>query len=132
MSKESRFPVQIFYEDTDHSGLVYHANYLKYFERAREWVIGIETLKQLWYQRGLGFAVYKLEMTYYEGAQFGDTVDIRTRFELDGNYKIIWHQEAWRPNGKKAAVIARIELVCIDNNKKLQPIPSEIVKIILV
>ena len=35
-------PVQINYEDTDHSGVVYHANYLKYFERAREHSLGVE------------------------------------------------------------------------------------------
>ncbi|RLB96980.1 MAG: thioesterase, partial [Deltaproteobacteria bacterium] len=54
-----RFFVQIFYEDTDHSGVVYHANYLKYFERAREAVIGASQLVRLWRDQGLGFAVYK-------------------------------------------------------------------------
>ena len=38
-----RHEIQIYYEDTDHSGVVYHANYLKYFERAREHMLGVET-----------------------------------------------------------------------------------------
>ena len=46
------------YADTDRSQVVYHANYLKYFERAREGVIGPEALVTLWKDKGLGFAVY--------------------------------------------------------------------------
>ncbi len=122
-SQEYRFPVQIYYEDTDHSGVVYHANYLKYFERAREEAIGSERLVRLWEEEGLGFAVYKADMGFFEGARFGDTLEIRTRYEQDGDYRIIWHQEAWRPGGTKAAVTAVIELVCLDRNTKLRPLP---------
>ena len=43
-SQVYHFPVQIYYEDTDHSGVVYHPNFLKYFERAREHVIDSERL----------------------------------------------------------------------------------------
>ena len=47
--------VQIYYEDTDHSGAVYHANYLKYFERAREHLLGTDELVRLWDVDGIGF-----------------------------------------------------------------------------
>ncbi len=50
--------VQIYYEDTDHSGLVYHANYLKYFERAREHMLGLAELRRLYDEDGVGFVVY--------------------------------------------------------------------------
>jgi len=60
------FSVQIYYEDTDHSGVVYHSNYLKYFERAREDVIGIENLIDLWKKNNLGFAVYKVDKGYQQ------------------------------------------------------------------
>ena len=122
---EYRFKVQIYYEDTDHSGVVYHANYLKYFERAREQVIGTRELTRLWMEEGLGFAVYKVEMGFFDGAVFGDELEIRSRFELDGKYRVIWFQEAWRPSGKKAAVKAKIEMVCLDRNKNLTPIPYQ-------
>ncbi|MDM8518260.1 YbgC/FadM family acyl-CoA thioesterase [Desulfobacterales bacterium HSG16] len=118
------FPVQVYYEDTDHSGVVYHANYLKYFERAREDVIGIKELSRLWYEDGLGFAVYKADIAYHEGAIFGDVLDIRTSWEKESRFRIIWHQEAWRPNGEKSAVTAVIHLVCLDQNKKVKPIPD--------
>ncbi len=122
--KVNHFPVQVYYEDTDHSGVVYHANYFKYFERAREDTIGIKTLTDLWYEKGLGFAIYKAEISYHEGAIFGDTLDIRTTWKKDGDYKIIFYHEVWRPEGKKAAVSCSIELVCLGPNKQLKPIPD--------
>ena len=65
-----RYPIQIYYEDTDHSGVVYHANYLKYFERAREHMLGIEALVQLLQEDNIGFVVYKANLTYNKGAKF--------------------------------------------------------------
>lgn len=120
------FPVQIYYEDTDHSGVVYHPNFLKYFERAREHVIDSNRLARLWSEQGLGFAVYKASLIFQDGVEFADICDIRTSFKLDGKYKTLWRQEVWRPNATRPAVIGDIEMVCMDKNKRLQPIPAEV------
>jgi tol-pal system-associated acyl-CoA thioesterase len=117
-------PVQVYYEDTDHSGVVYHANYLKYFERAREGVIGPAALVALWKEKGLGFAVYKADVQFLDGAEFGDTLDIVSTVRKDSDYRLIWQQEAWRPGATKAAVKAEIHLVCVDRDKNLKPIPD--------
>ena len=122
-SKATHFQVQVYYEDTDHSGVVYHANYLKYFERARENLIGTDALVKLWEDQGIGFSVYRVEMGFFDGAVFGDRLDIRTTVERDGKYRLIFHQEAWRSNGKKPAATAVIEMVCLDRDRKLKPIP---------
>jgi len=126
MSKTYYHPVQIYYEDTDHSGVVYHPNFLKYFERAREHVIDSNRLAELWQEKGLGFAVYKANLIFQDGVEFAEICDIRTTYEFDGKYKTLWRQELWRPNAKKAAVIADIEMVCLDKEKRLHPIPEEI------
>ena len=126
MSPVYHHAVQIYYEDTDHSGVVFHPNFLKYFERAREHVIDSRRLDKLWREKGLGFAVYKANMVFQEGVEFGDICDIRTTFILDGKYKTLWRQEVWRPGGKKPAVIGDIEMVCLDKDKNLHPIPKEI------
>ena len=130
MNKTFHHAVQIYYEDTDHSGVVYHPNFLKYFERAREHVIGSETLDILWKQKGLGFAVYKANMIFQEGVEFADVCDIRTTLKLDGKFKTIWRQEVWRPNATKAAVIGDIEMVCLDKDKRLREIPEEVVALL--
>ncbi len=126
MSTIYHHPVQIYYEDTDHSGVVYHPNFLKYFERAREHVIDSDKLAALWNEDGLGFAVYKANMIFQDGVEFAEICDIRTSVELDGKYKTLWRQEVWRPNAKKPAVIGDIEMVCLDKDKQLQPIPESI------
>ena len=127
MSKIHHHPVQIYYEDTDHSGVVYHPNFLKYFERAREHALDSDLLARLWNEQGLGFAVYKANMTFQDGVEFAEICDIRTTCVLEGKYKSLWRQEVWRPGGKRAAVIGEIEMVCLDKKKQLQPIPDEVV-----
>jgi len=119
-----RFFVQIFYEDTDHSGVVYHANYLKYFERAREAIIGASELVRLWRDAGLGFAVYKAAIDYQDGAEFGEILEIRSTWRHESDYRLIWSQEAWRPEGTRPAVRAEIHLVCLDRQRRLQPVPA--------
>ena len=118
------FSAQVYYEDTDHSGVVYHANYLKFFERAREDIIGIKALADMWHQQEIGFAVYKIELGYHDGAIFGDLLDIKTTWEKEGDYRIVFSHEAWRPDAAKPAVTCTLELVCLGPNKKLMPIPD--------
>ena len=118
------FKTQVYYEDTDHSGVVYHANYLKFFERAREDIIGIKALADMWHEQNIGFAVYKITMGFHDGAVFGDLLSIRTTWKKDGAYRVVFSHEAWRPDGTKPAVTCTLELVCLGPNKKVMPIPD--------
>ena len=69
MSDYHSHRVHIYYEDTDLSGVVYHANYLKYFERAREHMLGRAKLVQLLEEEGKGFVVCKCSLTFYGSRQ---------------------------------------------------------------
>ncbi|GIU40377.1 thioesterase family protein [Shewanella colwelliana] len=130
LSPQYSFPVQIYYEDTDFSGVVYHPNFLKYFERAREHVIGADILANLWQEQGLGFAVYRSDMLCHDGVEFADIIDVRTRFYFESKYRTVWLQEIWRPDGKKPAVTAQIEMVCMNKARQLAPMsPSLISKL---
>lgn len=123
-NQEYTTTINIYYEDTDFSGAVYHANFLKYFERAREHAIGQKELVRLWHEAGIGFVVYKAEMQFAEAVVFGDVLEIRSTYEMEGPYRINWHHEAWRPHAKKAAVKATVQLVCVDRERQLVPIPT--------
>ncbi len=123
-NKIYRHTVHIYYDDTDFSGVVYHANYLKYFEHAREHAIGQEKLVRMWDVDGIGFAVYKIEMQFTEGAVFGDALEIRSYYVKESKFRLNWFQEAWRLNGKKAAVSGVIQMVCINKDGRLVPIPD--------
>jgi tol-pal system-associated acyl-CoA thioesterase len=118
------FRVQIYYEDTDHSGLVYHANYLKYFERAREHLLGVRELVRLLDEDGIGFVVYKCEMTFREGAVFGDSLEIRTTPKRESDFRLVFQQDVFR--GDKLLVQGVVQLVCIDRDKKLTRVPQSV------
>ena len=128
MAEVHVFPVSVYYEDTDFSGLVYHANYLKYFERAREHFLGRTELVRLWKETGIGFVVYKAEMSFREGAVFGDDLEIRTTVELKSQYRAVFIQQAWKADGTAPMVAARIDLVCVDKENKLTRLPPDVIE----
>ncbi len=125
---EHRHHVQIYYEDTDLSGVVYHSNYLKYFERAREHCLGSQELVRLYEEEHLGFVVYKVELTYREGAKLGDVLEIRTRVELESAYRAVFQQNVWRAGGQRPLVEGVVQLVCVDQDQKLTPLPECVMK----
>ncbi len=118
--------VSVYYEDTDHSGLVYHANYLKYAERSREHVLGREALVKLYRDEGIGFVVYKAEMVFREGARFGDELEVRTTVELASAYRLIFRQPVFRAGATSPLVEILIELVAVDAQNKLVRLPESV------
>ena len=74
-----RFPVRVYYEDTDLAGIVYYANYLKFIERARsEWVREIGVDQRAMKAQGVVFAVKRVEADYIVHAAFEDDLVIET------------------------------------------------------
>jgi tol-pal system-associated acyl-CoA thioesterase len=118
--------VRIYYEDTDFSGAVYHANYLRYMERAREHLLGPDDLRRLWDDDGIGFVVYKAELTFREPARFGDVLEIRTTPSRESDWRAVFKQDVWRQGGKGPLVEGRVELVCVDRANKLVPLPQRV------
>lgn len=78
-----RYAVSVYYEDTDAGGIVYHANYLRWFERARTdmlGLLGIDQRRSL--QAGAGaYVVAEVMMRFFAPARLGDVVMITTRVE---------------------------------------------------
>jgi acyl-CoA thioester hydrolase len=122
--------VSIYYEDTDFSGLVYHANYLRYFERAREHVLGREELARLYRETGIGFVVYRAELSFKEGAVFGDELEIRTVVELKSDYRAVFHQDVYRVGGDAALVEGEVHLVAVDRANKLVKLPAHVIALV--
>ncbi len=126
MARTFVHPVQVYYEDTDHSGVVYHANYLKYYERAREHCLGGDDLVALYRDEGIGFVVYKCEMTFREGAVFGDALEVHTTVRRESEYRLIFDQDVHRPRDGKKLVEGKVHLVCVDAAKKLVRLPESV------
>ncbi len=117
------FEVQIYYEDTDFSGVVYHANYLRFFERAREHVLGAGELVRMWREEQKGFVVYKATQQFKEGAVFGDLVEIHSVARLESEYRVVFDQKAIRKSDGRLLVDASIEMVCIDGQRNPVRVP---------
>ncbi len=126
MHTHHSYRLRIYYEDTDHSGMVYHANYLRYMERAREHVLDPDWLVQLWERDGVGFVVYKAELTYREPARFGDELDVRTTVHRESAWRAIFHQDVWRVGGTSPLVEGRIHLVAVGRDGKLVKLPEAV------
>ena len=79
--KEHRFPVRVYFEDTDLSGVVYHANYLRYMERARSDMLRLAGIDQRGFQEaGEGaYAVSSLAIRYRSPARLDDALVVVTR-----------------------------------------------------
>ena len=80
--KVHRYPVRVQYEDTDMGGIVYHANYLKFCERARsDWVAGLGIDQRALREAGTVFAVARIEADFRAPARFGEDLVVETALE---------------------------------------------------
>jgi acyl-CoA thioester hydrolase len=92
------WPIRVYYEDTDAGGIVFYANYLKFFERARtEWLraCGIDQ-RTLADSDGVLFVVKRTMMDYLAPARLDDVIHVVSRIDRLGGASVDFHQEAWR------------------------------------
>ena len=111
------YQLNIYYEDTDHSGYVYHANYLKFFERARSELIGVKLIKDF-FESGVHFVVAGANIRYKRPAHYGDTLTVRTELELSDSPRTIVKQNIYTEHSDKPVVTGEIELVLVGTNGK--------------
>ena len=113
-----KFFITIYYEDTDFTGYVYHANYLKFFERAREEAFGIHLIKNL-YLENMHFVVSEANLKFIRPTQHGQKISIESTLTISTKPRLIFKQIAFDDNSKML-VTSHIELVLV--NKKGVPI----------
>lgn len=120
---EHRLPVKVYYEDTDCLGVVYHANYLKYFERARTEMIDQQGRPiSEWNAEGFNFVVYKLTVTFHKPAKLGELCEVRTTAQLSTPYRMKMIQRLFRTD--ELITEAEVQLVCIDGEGGLREFPD--------
>jgi acyl-CoA thioester hydrolase len=109
-----RHTLRVYWEDTDAGGVVFYANYLKFFERARtEWLReqGIEQ-QQLKNETGAIFVVADTQVRYLRPARLDDLIDITVHLREPGRASFDFHQQAWR--GAELLAEGRIRVGCVD------------------
>lgn len=97
---EHRFAVRVFFEDTDLSGIVYHANYLRYMERARSDMLRVAGIDQrAAHEAGEGvYAVRDLAIRYHAPARLDDALLVISRINQIRAASVVIHQRVMREN----------------------------------
>ena len=124
MSTQSATPaftwtVRVYYEDTDAGGVVFYANYLKFFERARtEWLrsagISQQTMTQ---EHGVMFVVKSTAVDYHAPARLDNELMLTVSVEKMGRASVQFIQQAWRTgSGEQRELLAtgHIKIGCVD------------------
>jgi acyl-CoA thioester hydrolase len=123
--------IRVYYEDTDAGGVVYHSNYLKYFERART-----EYLRDLGLsvgdlaQRGFVFPVVRVEVDYRAPALHDDLLRVETEVLEVGKTSFTLGQQVLRSIDGKLLADGKVKLVCVGPGMKAKRLPEELLQVL--
>ena len=123
-----RFPIRVYYEDTDLAGIVYYANYLKFTERARsEWLrdLGVDQLAMK-RDAGVVFVVRRIEADYLAPAQFDDLLQVESRLHEIGQARITMCQKVLREG--RVLFSSVVTLVCMSARGRPVRLPAELIQ----
>jgi acyl-CoA thioester hydrolase len=127
--REHRLAVRVYYEDTDFTGLVYHASYARFCERGRTdalRVIGISHADLLARPDPCALAVTRLELEFVRAARIDDALIVRTLFEAARGPRLAIAQSITR--GADLIATAQVEAVCIRLDGRARRPPAEFVE----
>ena len=126
MAAEFTWEVRVYYEDTDAGGIVYYANYLKFFERARtEWLreIGIGQQKLL-AEHDAMFVVKNVSADYHAPARLDDALHLTLVIEKLGRASVVFRQQAWL--GSTLLNTAHVKVGCVDSALRPRALPDAV------
>jgi acyl-CoA thioester hydrolase len=129
-SNDFRFTLRVYWEDTDAGGVVFFANYLKFFERARtEWLrslgFGQERLRL---DTGAIFVVADTSVRYLSPARLDDLLELTVQIVDAGRASMTIAQQAWR--GDELLAQGSIRIGCVDAGTfKPRRIPNELLEL---
>lgn len=117
-----KFTLRTYYEDTDAGGIVYHASYLRFAERARtEWLrdLGINQ-DDLRHDKGLGFVVTRITIDYLRPARMDDQLEVVTELVELGRATLKLKQEIWRPDAATGSKLSTlfVTVACVELGTK--------------
>ena len=116
---------RVYYEDTDFSGVVYHARYLHFMERGRTdylRCLGVEQARMHAAEgEGLAFVVHRMEIDFKGSARMDDILTVVTRTEKAAGAKLVLAQEI--RIGEKLLIAARVTIAVIDRTGRPRRMP---------
>ena len=122
---------KIYVEDTDFQGVVYHANYIKFFERARSEFLYANNISQNNLKsNNLAFVIKSINIKYISAAELGDEITVKSSVEKKSDARMIFSQKVVNINNNMEHAIGEVE-VCFINllTKKPQKFPDDLLLI---
>jgi acyl-CoA thioester hydrolase len=115
LAEPFRFPVRVYYEDTDAAGVVYYANYLKFMERARtEWLAALGfPLPAVQRDHGIVFVVHRCEIDFRLPGRLNDDLVVTVEDVHRGASRLVMRQGVLRED-VGVLTSARVTLACLD------------------
>lgn len=125
------WPVRVYYEDTDAGGIVYYANYLKYFERARtEWLRALGVEQDIWLAQQVAFVVTEVQMQNKRPAKFNEQLTVFCEISSLKQASMVFKQEI-RNALQQVICSAEIKVACVDPGRmKPRSTPPEIIEVL--
>ncbi|MDD9942249.1 MAG: tol-pal system-associated acyl-CoA thioesterase [Myxococcales bacterium] len=127
MLATAEYQVRVFIEDTDASGVVYHANYLRFMERARTEMmrsLGIE--QSATFEHEVAFVVHSAQMRFLRGARLDDLLRIETAVDNVRAASLVFHQVVRLRSGEPACE-AQVRVACVHlKTHRARRIPTEL------
>jgi acyl-CoA thioester hydrolase len=120
-------PVRVYYEDTDVSGIVYHANYLRYMERGRSEFLrlaGIHHMVMMANAEPIAWTIRRMEIDYAKAARLDDNLEVHTRYRTMSGARLTGEQ--WVKRDGVDLVTAKVEAAIITMTGKPRRIPEEV------
>ena len=120
--------VRVYYEDTDLGGVVYYANYLRFFERARsEWLRSLGVNQQrMAAVEGVGFVVARAEIDFRAAARLDDLLTVSVK-PAEVRRAYLWLDQEVRLEDGSLCAAARIQVACVRHkDMKPQPLSEEL------
>lgn len=114
--QEFVLPIRVYYEDTDVAGVVYYANYLKFYERGRtEWLRSLGWEQDILIEQNLAFAVAKVEIHYKLPARFNDQLLVKTKISQARRSSIVFEQQIVKDDAQQTVLnSATIKVACVN------------------
>lgn len=106
---------RVYFDDTDAGGVVYHASYLRFAERARTEMMRLVGLDhpRMMAERGLVLAVRRAAVDYLRPARLDDLLVVRSEVTAVGGASLDFRQEVWRDGDERALALLDVRLACM-------------------
>lgn len=119
-----QFPIRIYIEDTDAGGIVYHANHLRFMERARSEWLRAAGIAHYWHQHDYSFVVHKVAIKYQQPIIMDDLIQVTVSVISCKSTSFVLKQQIYR--GEIVLAAAEVEIVCLNTAMRPRKLPPEI------